>query len=180
MKNQCWIYARESDAKNIENHQKWDPKGIPNPSKIHPQIYQKMNAKMTQKLGEDPSFSNHKRWVVAQAMKDRLGPFASLGPRAFNCEPCCTYGHGHGHFGSRHWASKTVPSVDQTLLDKFVPKTNNCSSHPYTTPSVSAIASASTLMARHGSLCSVNQSMLSAAWVQSVQSSTMCAGCARW
>ena len=37
-----------------------------------------------------------------------------------------------------------------------------CSSHPYTTPSVSAVASASTLMASQRSLCCVNQSMPSA------------------
>ena len=29
----------------IENHQQCDPKGIQNASKIHPQIYQKMNTK---------------------------------------------------------------------------------------------------------------------------------------
>ena len=31
-------------CEKIENHQRWDPKGIQNPLKIHPQIYQKMNA----------------------------------------------------------------------------------------------------------------------------------------
>ena len=60
MKNQSWIYARESDAKNIENHQKLDPKGIQNPPTIHPKIDQKVNAKNVTKR-------TSKRGVAAQA-----------------------------------------------------------------------------------------------------------------
>ena len=34
MKNQCKIHARKSDAKNMENHQKWMPKGSQKTLKI--------------------------------------------------------------------------------------------------------------------------------------------------
>ena len=45
MKNQCKFHARKSDAKNIENHQNWSPKGSHEPSKINKKWGKKKDAK---------------------------------------------------------------------------------------------------------------------------------------
>ena len=49
MKHICRVYVRNSDAKRLDNHQKWNPKWILNPAKIHPQIDQHMNVKRVTK-----------------------------------------------------------------------------------------------------------------------------------
>ena len=42
MNNQCRIYARKSDVRNAEHHQKWSPKWFPNLSVAMPETMQQI------------------------------------------------------------------------------------------------------------------------------------------